>query len=203
MTAHLFVASRSPRRRELLAQLGLRPAVIDVDLDESPLPDETPDAYVARIADAKVRAGHRLIPGDDRRPVLAADTAVVIDGRILGKPADAREALSMLGRLSGREHRVLTAVALKGRHEQCVTATTRVWFRVIDPAEARAYWASGEPADKAGAYGIQGLGAAFVERIDGSYSGVVGLPLFETATLLAREGLGVMTGGRAGTRTGC
>ena len=123
---------------------------------------------------------------------MGADTAVVCDDRILGKPTDADDALAMLRLLSGREHRVVTGIALLGAHEQTAVSDTGVAFRVIEPAEAAAYWASGEPHDKAGAYGIQGQGAVFVSHISGSYSGVVGLPLFETAELLAREGVQVL-----------
>lgn len=183
----LYLASRSPRRRELLEQLGLTYAPIAADVDETPLPGEDPRRYVARMALAKARAGR--LAARTAHPVLGADTAVVCDERILGKPADAEEALAMLRLLSGREHRVLTGIALLGQREQTAVSETRVSFRVIEPAEALAYWASGEPRDKAGAYAIQGRGALFVEHISGSYSGVVGLPLFETAALLAREGI--------------
>lgn len=192
----LYLASRSPRRRELLAQLGLRPLLVGAEVDETPRPDEEPLAYVQRLALEKARVGRARVPPRDARPVLAADTAVVLAGRILGKPADAADALTMLGALSGRDHQVMTAVALSGAHEQVAVAVTRVWFRVIDAAEAAAYLATGEPLDKAGAYGIQGRGAVFVERLEGSYSGVVGLPLFETAALLTREGVRVLSSGK-------
>jgi septum formation protein len=187
--AHLYLASRSPRRLELLGQLGLRPAVVAADVDETPAPGERPKDYVQRIALAKARAGAAALDEPSARPVLAADTAVVVDERILGKPAGADEALAMLGLLSGRGHEVLTAVAVIGRREQVCLSISRVRFRDIPPAEAAAYWASGEPRDKAGAYAIQGRGALFVAELRGSYSGVVGLPLFETAELLAAEGV--------------
>jgi septum formation protein len=187
-----YLASRSPRRRELLAQLGLRPAVISADVDETPRADEDPQQFVARVALAKAKAGRQTAPLP--LPVLGADTAVVCDGRILGKPANADDALAMLRLLSGREHQVLTGVALLGARQQTAVSDTRVRFRPIGAEEAAAYWASGEPRDKAGAYAIQGLGALFVERINGSYSGVVGLPLFETARLLAQEGIEVCEG---------
>ncbi|KAA6187268.1 septum formation inhibitor Maf [Thiohalocapsa marina] len=183
----LYLASRSPRRRELLQQLGLAHGLLPADVDESPLPGESAEAFVIRIALEKARAGRQVAPSP--LPVLGADTAVVCDGRILGKPADAADAAAMLALLSGRAHRVLTGVAVLGQREQTVLSETRVQFRQIAPAEADAYWASGEPRDKAGAYAIQGRGALFVERISGSYTGVVGLPLFETARLLAAEGV--------------
>ena len=147
--------------------------------------------YVLRIAAAKARAGRTAAPRP-ALPVLGADTAVVCDDRILGKPADRDDALAMLRLLSGRTHRVLTAVAVVGSGEGVAVSETEVTFRAIAEAEALAYWATGEPRDKAGAYGIQGLGALFVERLSGSYSGVVGLPLFETACLLAAEGVAVL-----------
>jgi len=181
----LYLASRSPRRRELLDQLGLAHALVAADVDETPLPDEAPRDYVERIALAKALAGRQNLTTG--HPVLGADTAVVCDNRLLGKPVDADDALSMLRLLSGREHRVLTGIALLGARRQTAISETLVRFRQIMPAEAAAYWASGEPRDKAGAYAIQGSGAAFVEHISGSYSGVVGLPLFETAALLQSE----------------
>ncbi len=186
----LYLASRSPRRRELLDQLGLVHGLVVADVDETPLPREAPKRYVERMAMAKARAGR--LAASTTHPVLGADTAVVCDERILGKPTDADDALAMLRLLSGREHRVVTGIALLGAHEQTAVSDTGVAFRVIEPAEAAAYWASGEPHDKAGAYGIQGQGAVFVSHISGSYSGVVGLPLFETAELLAREGVQVL-----------
>lgn len=186
----LYLASRSPRRRDLLAQLGLPHELTSADVDERPLPGEAPSDFVMRIALAKARAGQQSAPTP--LPVLGADTAVVCDGRILGKPADADEALAMLRLLSGREHQVLTGIALLGARQQTAFSATLVRFRPIGAAEAAAYWASGEPSDKAGAYAIQGLGALFVEHLSGSYSGVVGLPLFETARLLAREGIEVL-----------
>ncbi len=187
----IVLASASPRRRTLLAQLGLDVTVQPAAVDETPAAGEAPARYVERLAREKalaVAAGH---PG---RIVLGADTAVVLDGEILGKPRDERHAFDMLGRLMGRWHEVLTAVCAVrdgARHEQ--VAATRVRLRLIEPAEMAAYWASGEPADKAGAYAIQGLGAIFVERIEGSYSAVMGLPLFETAALLAELGCPVLT----------
>ena len=182
----IHLASTSPRRRELLAQIGVRHDVVPVVVDETPRPAEAPAEYVLRLALAKARAGHAL-RGD--RPVLGADTAVVVDDRILGKPLDRDDALGMLARLAGREHRVLTAVAVVGEREETRLSVSHVRFRPIDAAEAAAYWATGEPADKAGGYAVQGLGAIFVESIAGSYSGVMGLPLFETGELLRRAGI--------------
>jgi len=182
----VHLASQSPRRRELLAQIGIRHDVIAVEVDETPRAGEAPAEYVLRLALAKARAGHRLRPD---RPVLGADTAVVQDDRILGKPLDRQDAAAMLAQLSGREHRVLTAVALVGDREETRLSVSRVRLRPIDAAEAAAYWETGEPADKAGGYAVQGLGALFVESIGGSYSGVMGLPLFETGELLRRAGI--------------
>jgi septum formation protein len=190
----LILASKSPRRLELLAQIGIRPSVRGADVDERPRPGEAPGDYVLRIALDKARAVRALaLAGDDERPVLAADTAVICDDRILGKPADAADGARMLALLSGRAHRVLTGVALLGRREQTVLSDTRVVFRSISPAEAAAYWATGEPRDKAGGYAVQGRGAVFVAGLEGSWSGVVGLPLFETAALLGLEGIAVLT----------
>jgi septum formation protein len=182
----VHLASQSPRRRELLAQIHVRHDVLPVAVDETPRAGEAPAEYVLRLALTKARAGHRLRPD---RPVLGADTAVVVDDRILGKPRDRQDAAAMLAQLSGREHRVLTAVALVGEREETRLSVSHVRFRPIDAAESAAYWATGEPADKAGGYAVQGLGAVFVESIVGSYSGVMGLPLFETGELLRRAGI--------------
>ncbi len=190
----LYLASQSPRRRELLAQIGIEHSVVTVDVDESRLADEDPDSYVERLARAKAAAGWKasIASGLPPLPVLGADTVVVFDGVVLGKPRTAEEGRAMLRRLSGEYHEVLTGVSLCGERGQvsCVSAT-QVWFRVLDDAEIDAYWNSGEPRDKAGAYGIQGLAARFVERIEGSYSGVVGLPLYETDALLRRYAAGL------------
>ena len=182
--AALFLASASPRRRELLTQIGVPFELLSITLDETPLPAERPEAYVQRLAREKALAGLAAV-GDDSVAVLGADTTVVIDERILGKPADRAEGLLMLESLSDREHHVLTAVALATR-DACEVrlVTSRVRFRRIERAEAEAYWASGEPCDKAGGYAIQGWGAVFVAELRGSYSAVVGLPLCESAQLL-------------------
>ena len=186
----LYLASRSPRRRELLAQIGVRFAVVESDTDETRLPGEQPEDYVLRLALEKARAGRALLPPSDLRPVLGADTAVVIGERILGKPEGREQALAMLRLLSGRAHRVLTAVALiSPGGERTDLSETRVTFRTLDEAELLGYWATGEPRDKAGGYGIQGYGALFVAALNGSYSGVMGLPLYETGRLLVQAGI--------------
>ncbi|WP_426149802.1 Maf family protein [Pseudomonas sp. DC3000-4b1] len=184
----LFLASGSPRRRELLAQIGVPFSTLTAPIDETPLPGEQPQAYVCRLAMAKAKAGQAQAPAG--AVVLGADTAVILDEQILGKPADGQDARAMLAALSGRAHRVFTAVAVRSASEaEVICVSSQVRFRHLSAQEIDAYWASGEPADKAGAYAIQGLGAVFVETIDGSYSGVVGLPLCETAALLARFGV--------------
>ena len=187
----LYLASRSPRRRALLAQLGLHPPLLDAAVDETPWPGETPADYVRRLALAKAGAGHAALPrGTPSAVVLGADTSVVVDGTILGKPRDRNEGLAMLARLAGREHQVLSAVALDdGTRRDCRVQSSQVRFRALDADERERYWASGEPADKAGGYAIQGLGAVFITELHGSYSGVMGLPLFETAELLANFGI--------------
>ena len=189
----LFLASGSPRRRELLTQIGVPFQVVSASIDETPLPDECPAAYVERLARAKARAGREhLLGASVSAPfcVLGADTAVVLDDQILGKPVDEADALSMLMALSGREHEVLTAIAILAA-ERCETRVvrSRVSFRTISQQEAVQYWASGEPQDKAGGYAIQGLAAVFVAGLNGSYSGVVGLPVCETAELLGQFGI--------------
>ena len=185
----LVLASASPRRRELLAQIGVPHRVLAVDLDESRLPGEAVADFVQRLARDKALAAWHALPAVERGAVLGADTLVVLDGEPLGKPADREEALAMLARLSGRDHEVLTAVALVDPAPRLRLSRSRVTFRATTAAERVAYWNSGEPADKAGAYGIQGLGAIFVAHLEGSYSGVMGLPLFETAGLLAEAGI--------------
>jgi septum formation protein len=183
---HIVLASASPRRRELLAQRGVTHDVLPMDVDETPLPGEAPPALVQRLARIKALAGRERDGGS--RHVLGADTVVVVDGGIFGKPVDRADALRMLMALSGREHQVFTAVALavqgtQGRVLAALSETT-VRMRPIHPRQASDYWDSGEPQGKAGAYGIQGLGAVFIEHIRGSYTGVMGLPLYETAQLL-------------------
>ncbi|PSJ40127.1 Maf family protein [Zobellella taiwanensis] len=184
----LYLASASPRRRELLALLERPFALVLPAVEECRGPDEAAADYVRRLARDKALAGAALAPRP--LPVLAGDTIVVVDGDVLEKPRDQEHGLAMLRRLSGRSHQVMTAMALawNGRCEG-VLVTTEVSFRSMTAAEMLRYWQSGEPADKAGGYGIQGLGGRFVARIDGSYSAVVGLPLVETEALLDRAGL--------------
>lgn len=183
--ASLYLASGSPRRRELLAQIGVPFVTLGAAIDESALPAEPAHGYVERLALEKACAGLASLADNTDAVVLGADTAVVLDGQILGKPQTRDEALAMLAALSGREHQVLTAVALASRTRSAVqVVTSRVTFRPLRPGEAEAYWATGEPCDKAGSYGIQGLAAVFVSQLQGSYSAVVGLPLCETAQML-------------------
>jgi septum formation protein len=186
----VYLASGSPRRRELLAQIGIPFQVLNVTVDESRLPGETPPAYVVRLARQKADAGRGARPPGHSSPVLAADTTVVLDGKILAKPTDRSDGERMLRELAGRTHEVLTAVAL-ATAQGLVSRTSRseVTFRAISAAEAHDYWATGEPRDKAGGYAIQGGAAIFVAELRGSYSGVMGLPLFETAELLAQTGV--------------
>jgi septum formation protein len=182
----IWLASASPRRSALLTQIGVEHRIQPVAIDERARPGEEARAYVERLAIAKARSLWEMLAVGERAPVLAADTAVVLGSAILGKPRDRADGLLMLERLSGRTHHVYTAVALQHAERcACRTSVSEVVFRTLSHAEIRAYWESGEPADKAGAYAIQGYAARFVERIAGSYSGVVGLPLFETAQLLA------------------
>ena len=185
----IYLASRSPRRCQLLEQIGLPYRQLDVAVDETPLADETPPDYVVRLALHKAGTAHASVMQAGDLPVLAADTAVVLDDMILGKPSDRNEGLAMLARLSGRTHRVYSGVALVGRQTEFRLNVSEVSLRRISPREAEAYWASGEPHDKAGGYAIQGLGAIFVKELRGSYSGVMGLPLFETAELLQNAGI--------------
>ena len=198
--SYFYLASRSPRRRELLNQIGAIHQVLTqrmsaergADVNEDPRPGENPRDYVLRVCRDKVEGGwtrvvQRKLP---LRGVLAADTAVCLGDEILGTPADASEAITFLARLSGREHEVLTAVAFKfGERMETDLSATSVRFRVLEPAEIVRYVDSGEPMDKAGAYGIQGRAGAFITEIRGSYSGVMGLPLYETAQLLRRFGI--------------
>jgi septum formation protein len=199
----IYLASRSPRRRELLAQIGVRfePLLFregarqDADTDESVHPGERADDYVRRVTMMKVGAAWKRVTlrrGLQRKPVLAADTTVALEGEILGKPADAADATRMLELLSGKRHRVLTAVAVQlDQRVEIAVSESLVTFGRLDPERIAAYVASGEPFDKAGAYGIQGRAGAFAERLEGSYTGVMGLPLYETANLLRLFGVTV------------
>jgi septum formation protein len=200
MSARIYLASRSPRRRELLTQIGVAFDTLlfrsgnreDAQVDETPLPQEEVRDYVCRVARAKALHGVRLLNARHLlvRPVLSADTTLEVDGHIIGKPANAADAAAILQRLSGREHRVLTAVAVAcegNRLEQALSIST-VRFGNLSEEEIQRYVATGEPLDKAGAYGIQGRAGVFVERLEGSYTGVMGLPVHETAQLLRRVG---------------
>lgn len=196
--AVLCLASASPRRRELLRQIGVPHEVEPADLDERVLPGELPADYVVRLAQAKAERVFtmRRARGAADLPVLGADTTVTLGERILGKPQDEAELQRMLGALSDREHVVCSAVALvDGSGVRSALVSTRVRFRALEPTEISRYWQSGEPCDKAGGYAIQGLGAVFVTGIEGSYSGVVGLPLAETAALLRAAGVPIWQGG--------
>jgi septum formation protein len=187
-SAGLILASASPRRSQLLAQIGVPHDVRPADVDESRRPGEDPRAYALRVAADKAEAGWARAAG--AAAVLAADTAVALGNELHAKPADRADCHRILGELQGRTHEVLTAVAL--RHAgglDTALSVSRVTFRAIAADEIDRYWSSGEPADKAGAYAIQGYGAVFVTHLDGSYSGVMGLPLAETAALLSRAGI--------------
>ena len=199
MESRIYLASKSPRRRDLLHQIDVRfdllvfrtPPREDAATDETPLPGEAPDIYAQRVAGAKARHGLQLI-AERRllsRPVLAADTTLDVDGEIIGKPRDDVDAIDILSRLSGRTHRVITAVALASTSRfECLSQVSEVRFRPLADDEIRRYVASGEPMDKAGAYGIQGRAAMFVEEMRGSPSGIAGLPLCETLLLLRKFG---------------
>ena len=189
---HIYLASTSPRRQELLQQIGVEFTLLKVDVDESPMPGEKPEAFVRRLALEKARAGRTQLSAGDMRPVLGADTAVVIGDTIMGKPRDREHGIAMLESLSARTHQVMTAVALVGAHEAVQVSVSDVTFDTLETGACEAYWATGEAADKAGGYAIQGLASAFVTRLEGSYSGVVGLPLNETAALLRGFGIYIL-----------
>ncbi len=197
MTEQLILASASPRRRELLEQIAVSYIVYPVNIDETPRQMESPEDYVLRVSAEKSAACVQQYSSS--LPVLAADTSVVIDGQILGKPDDKAHATEMLQKLSGQVHQVYSAVSVRagenkkseGCHKQALSVT-EVKFRTLTDAEIKAYWHTGEPQGKAGAYAIQGLASIFVESIKGSFSGVVGLPLFETVELLAKQGIRVI-----------
>ncbi len=181
----IILASASPRRRELLDQIGVRYDVRPVGIDESSLSGESAESLVRRLAQEKAEAAWQR--SDKSRPVLGADTLGVLGSQLLVKPENYDHAYRMLSTMSGRAHRILSAVAIRHQHghDECLNVNT-VIFKTISDAEIEAYWATGEPQDKAGAYAIQGLGAVFIKRIEGSYSGVMGLPLYETGVLLTK-----------------
>jgi septum formation protein len=184
----IYLASASPRRSALLAQIGVSHQVAPVAVDESVARAEAPETYVTRLAALKAETLWRRLTEPDRLPVLGSDTTVVVDNDILGKPADEDECVHMLQLLSGRTHQVHTAVALRGPSGSDVRlSVSEVTFRELSMTEMRGYWRTGEPADKAGGYAVQGRAAVFISRIAGSYSGIMGLPLFETAELLAAQ----------------
>lgn len=186
----ILLASASERRSQLLTQIGVRHESQAADLDENPRPGESPADYVQRLARDKAHAGRAAPGARTGLPVLAADTTVVLDGRIFGKPSSEQECVAMLLALSDRTHEVMTAVALAdGRALRTAMNVSRVTFRALDEPECRRYWATGEPAGKAGGYAIQGLAAVFISRLEGSFSCVMGLPLFETAALLDAAGV--------------
>jgi septum formation protein len=198
-TRIIYLASKSPRRRELLKQIGvhyelllMRETAPRVDIDESPLPGETPHVYIERVIKLKADTAKRVLRERKLtpRPILTADTIVTFDGAILGKPANRDAAMRMLKQLSGETHQVLTAVMVSnGEEERKIVTTSFVTFDGLSESEMKRYIDSGEPMDKAGAYGVQGLAAKFISKLSGSYSGVVGLPLFETAKLLRDSGV--------------
>lgn len=186
----LHLASQSPRRRQLLEQLGVEFMALDVEVPEQRDPRETPQDYVSRVARDKARAGLASLADRQHAIVLGADTEVVLDDEVFGKPRDAAEAIGMLRRLSGRTHEVVTVVWLVGAaSERCVASISQVRFATLDDSVIAAYVATGEPFGKAGAYAIQGRGGALIEHLQGSYSGVMGLPVFETARLLRYAGV--------------
>lgn len=186
----IYLASASPRRRELLEQVGLRFEVRPADIPEKRRAGEPIEAFVTRMALSKARAISAQV--ETGTPVLGADTVVVIAGEMLGKPGDRAEGLAMLAKLSGNMHEVFTAVALVTKESSSVELdVSKVWFGELDASQREAYWSTGEPADKAGAYAVQGIGAVFIERLEGSFSGVMGLPLHRTMRLLASHGVKV------------
>ena len=187
----IILASASSRRRELLEQIKVRYKVQIAEIDETPLKNELPAAYVQRLAAEKSAACAAQF--NPKLPILAADTSVVLNDQIMGKPKDENDAITMLRQLSGKTHQVFTAIHLSGRNQHCALNITDVTFKTLSDSDIYAYWRSGEPFDKAGSYAIQGQGSLFIERINGSFSGVMELPLFETAQLLAREGIELLT----------
>ncbi len=185
----LILASASPRRSALLNQLGLAHHIKVADIDETPFAHEPPADYVLRVADKKSLTIFQQSPQNSI--ILAADTSVVLNNTIMGKPENLEHAMAMLTRLSGNTHQVYSSVSVRGQKLQHIVSISEVTFRHITEAEIRQYWQTGEPTDKAGAYAIQGLASVFITSITGSFSSIMGLPLFETAQLLANEGIKV------------
>lgn len=190
MSQQIILASASPRRKQLLAQLGLEVLVHPVDLDETPHFNENPTVYVQRVAAEKSELAAKLLTTD--LAILAADTAVICNGKILGKPKNKTDGMLMLQQLSGQTHQVLSAISLRGKQHWQALNCTEVTFRTLTDDEISHYWHTGEPVDKAGGYAIQGLAASFIQEIKGSYSGVMGLPIYETAQLLAYQGIDLL-----------
>ena len=191
MDVDIYLASQSPRRQELLRQLGVCFEVRSQDIPELHTAGESPHDFVTRLAIEKATAVQATLAASEKRPVLGSDTVVVINGQILGKPASRENGIKMLQQLSGRTHQVLTGVAVVSREQSVCVNVSKVTFRELTPREIEEYWQTGEPADKAGAYAIQGYAAAFIQRLEGSYSGVMGLPLYETAQLLKQHNVPV------------
>ena len=196
MNEEIILASASPRRRQLLDQIGVSYIVYPVDIDETPVVKENPQDYVKRLAAEKSAVCTKFVNSD--LPVLAADTSVVIDGEILGKPRNEVDAVTILNQLSGNTHSVYSAVSMRKpgtldeQGHSLILSETRVRFKTLSVKEIQTYWQTGEPKGKAGSYAIQGLASVFVESIEGSFSGVVGLPLFETAVLLSKQGIKII-----------
>lgn len=188
MNTQLILASASPRRSALLNQLGLAHRVHIASVDETPLPNELPADYVTRVAHAKSLAVQKQL-NSPQQVILAADTSVVMQQNIMGKPDNLEHAIAMLTQLSATTHQVYTAISVRGQNTQQALSVSDVTFRAISTQEIIQYWHTGEPADKAGAYAIQGFAGIFIQSISGSYSGIMGLPLFETAQTLANEGI--------------
>lgn len=186
----LILASASPRRSELLQQINLAHTIQVADIDETPWANEKPVDYVLRVAHEKSLAVYQQ--GNQQSVVLAADTSVVLGSEIMGKPKDLEHAMTMLSALSAKTHKVYSAVSVRGKLTQEVVCVSQVTFRGLSEQEIINYWHTGEPTDKAGAYAIQGLGSIFIQSIQGSFSGIMGLPLFETAQLLKNEGIGIL-----------
>lgn len=186
----IILASASPRRQELLKQIKIHHQVQPIDINETPKFNELPANYVLRLAVEKATACKQQF--NPNLPILAADTSVIFNNKILGKPKNEADAKSMLGELSGNTHQVFTAIALFGKELHSALSITEVTFKKLTDAQIHTYWQSGESIDKAGSYAIQGIASVFIERINGSFSGVMGLPLFETAQLLALEGIEVL-----------
>ena len=190
MTSKIILASNSPRRAELLTQLGVNYQICAVDIDETPFKNESPLDYVQRVAAEKSATCLQL--KNTQYPILAADTVVVLNNQIMGKPENQQHAAQMLRYLSAQTHQVYSAISFRGKqHWQCVNIT-EVTFRSIQALEMAAYWNTGEPCDKAGGYAIQGMGSIFIESIKGSFSAVMGLPLFETAEILTKQGIKII-----------